>query len=805
MLLPCVCLTDNSTDFQPLITSTDITTEQRVVVPPSVTDSPFVQLEQSSNVSENADVSILEVVSINAEEHVQTDDVTDVATGLGAKQNGPYQPRLPRYPQTKVGRQNRAFTSDWYTTHTWLEYSTQRDTAFCFACRHFRPPSAYADNLFTERGFRNWKYATGKDGALTKHALSHCHLDAMMMWEQYRMSRVSGSVIEQQCTSYKAWIDKNRKYLSRIIDAVIYLTRQGLALRGDDETDDSLNRGNFLELLSLLSSIDPDFDEKCKISPANAKYTSAEVQNELINIAANQIRKNICHEATDAGMIAIMVDDSKDISRKEQMSICIRYTILPSMNVREQFLLLRHMSAVDATSLSEAIMSSLATLELGACIVVAQCYDGASVMSGRVHGVQAQIRKIHKTAIYIHCHAHRLNLVVVDVAREVQLASEFFALVELLYVFLTRQKVHEVFCRLQQERGLVQRELGKLSDTRWACRYHNVLVIKERFGVIVDVLHEVQCLGDAEISVLAKGLELQVESCMFVANLILFCKILSTSYGVSEALQSSTIDICQSVNLITGMITSMSDLRQKPSIWTDTWKEIQALCSSHNIEIQGPHSQRSKRKKTVRESPDMYYTSPSGHRDEVAMEPSEAIRICCFNPVVDRIVSELKRRFSDESLAVISSVSSLICPNSPKFLCFSEAAPMLSLYAESCGISESLLESEMTVALNLLKNNLGETLSTSNMQTILPMLAPSLAFPNLLKCIQLALTLPVTSASCERSFSVMKIIKTCLRNRTGDDRLSDLTVLFAHKDRSLDREKLIDSFAERVDRRMKFC
>ena len=109
----------------------------------------------------------------------------------------------------------------------------------------------------------------------------------------------------------------------------------------------------------------------------------------------------------------------------------------------------------------------------------------------------------------------------------------------------------------------------------------------------------------------------------------------------------------------------------------------------------------------------------------------------------------------------------------------------------------------MSVALNLLKHDLGDRLSTSNMETVLSKLTPSAAFPNLvnlLKCIQITLTIPVTSASCERSFSAMKLIKTYLRNRAGDDRLSDLklTVLFAHKNRLVDRAILIETFAERL-------
>ena len=83
-------------------------------------------------------------------------------------------------------------------------------------------------------------------------------------------------------------------------------------------------------------------------------------------------------------------------------------------------------------------------------------------------------------------YAHRLNFVIVDVAREVQYADEFFALLEFLYIFLTRQMVHEVFIKVHKARKLIPRVLGKLSDK-------NVLeLIKERLGVIIDVLSEVQ-------------------------------------------------------------------------------------------------------------------------------------------------------------------------------------------------------------------------------------------------------------------------------------------------------------------------
>ena len=59
-----------------------------------------------------------------------------------------------------------------------------------------------------------------------------------------------------------------------------------------------------------------------------------------------------------------------------------------------------------------------------------------------------------------------------------------------------------------------------------------------------------------------------------------------------------------------------------------------------------------------------------------------------------------------------------------------------------------------------------------------------------------ALTIPISSTTCERTFSKMKLIKTTTRNTMSDDRLSDLCVLAVERDFVIDFEKLIDDFAD---------
>lgn len=76
------------------------------------------------------------------------------------------------------------------------------------------------------------------------------------------------------------------------------------------------------------------------------------------------------------------------------------------------------------------------------------------------------------------------------------------------------------------------------------------------------------------------------------------------------------------------------------------------------------------------------------------------------------------------------------------------------------------------------------------------------AFPNLLKELQIALTLSVSSAACERTFSSLKRIKTYLRSTMSDDRLTNLALLTIEKDLTtkLSLEDVVDKFSS-SDRR----
>ena len=67
-------------------------------------------------------------------------------------------------------------------------------------------------------------------------------------------------------------------------------------------------------------------------------------------------------------------------------------------------------------------------------------------------------------------------------------------------------------------------------------------------------------------------------------------------------------------------------------------------------------------------------------------------------------------------------------------------------------------------------------------------------FPSISKLLRILATLPVTSCTCERTFSALRQLKTYLRATMADDRLTFLALIHIYYDFKVDFEKLLDDF-----------
>ena len=194
----------------------------------------------------------------------------------------PVQPQLKSFHKTAIGDRNCSFATHWYKSYPFIEYSNQKDAVYCFSCRLFPSNSGHPDNSFATQGCRKWKKIGEK---LKKHAESRSHKESMAKWMAYKQSKSTSTVADQLISQRASNVVANRMYISTIAQVVVLCARQGIALRGHDESSTSTNKGNFVEIVELLASVMPELERKFRSLPKNAKYTSKVVQNDLLKAA----------------------------------------------------------------------------------------------------------------------------------------------------------------------------------------------------------------------------------------------------------------------------------------------------------------------------------------------------------------------------------------------------------------------------------------------------------------------------------------------------------------------------------------
>lgn len=310
------------------------------------------------------------------------------------------------------------------------------------------------------------------------------------------------------------------------------------------------------------------------------------------------------------------------------------------------------------------LLDTLKHFGLDPTCIVSQGYDGASVMSGRCSGVQQRIKDVAPQALYVHCYAHCLNLALVDTTRSITEASDFFALMETLYVFMSSSKAHDVYLQKQNELHPSKqlRRLQRLSDTRWACRYFAVDAVCCTFDSLLAALEAITEWDNREKAVEAKGILLQVKSFKFLVLLVIFSKILSCTKSLSDQLQSSSIDMAKAADLVRATIGILRDIRTD-SKWEQLFKYVQDVASLHNIHAEAPRSQRSRQ--LPRRYEDGLVMETTGSRE--GLVTSEHLKISIYFPVLDAMLSELDRRFAEKNLEHMKSIQAC-SPSSPNFL-----------------------------------------------------------------------------------------------------------------------------------------
>ena len=105
--------------------------------------------------------------------------------------------------------------------------------------------------------------------------------------------------------------------------------RSGLPLGGhrdDNNADPAANKGNFMELLSLHGGVgDSVLAHHLETCKKKARYSSKTIQNELVHIIGEQIKKTIVNEIKEAKFFSVLCDEVTDAANIEQVIIVFRF------------------------------------------------------------------------------------------------------------------------------------------------------------------------------------------------------------------------------------------------------------------------------------------------------------------------------------------------------------------------------------------------------------------------------------------------------------------------------------------------
>lgn len=406
--------------------------------------------------------------------------------------------------------------------------------------------------------------------------------------------------------------------------------------------------------------------------------------------------------------------------------------------------------------------------------LIAQTYDGASVMSGHLNGVQAKLKNEVPEALFIHCYSHRLNLVLSQSVSYIKQCKIFFSTLNGLVAFFSTSTKRTNLLDI-----VVKKRLPKAAPTRWSYSARLVETVFEHYEDLISLFEHIldddannwdQITLRESVGYLATLKDLE-----FVFLLRLFFEVFPHTEIAFSVLQNKQTDIPACENQIQSLKSFLNNTRC--NFFEHLWKYS---CENRKVDT----VRRKRRRK---------------HDDD---ELKVSYRKLFFE-VIDCLIVQINDRFQD-----LKALNFLQLVEQSKFEEFAKCFPdnllngLKLVYPKHFDFVRLKSELNVLYKTKILKSNkISEHLEELGEDEY------NIIMPEVYKLYSLIMTIPSTSASVERSFSALKRIKTYVRNTMGEDRLSSLalmsiekSILFSLKQKEEFYNHVIAKFCEKTRR-----
>lgn len=690
----------------------------------------------------------------------------------------------------------------------WLVLSNKDKGLYCRYCVIFAKTTGYGNrNNATLRKLVNeplkkFDNLLGERGDLTLHAKNRYHIDAVDTGQNFLIAYKNPeiSIVNRLDRKRIAEVNENKKRLIPIIKTIILCGRQGIALRGhrDDKNfgnilnaDSIINEGNFRALLSYrIDAGDNELRKHLESSAANATYISKTSQNEIISCCREEIQHIILARVKDAKFYSVIFDETTDLSNISQLSISVRY--LHELKVREDFITFADNYAeikekntessgkeirLTGVALGHIVENLLKNFDLDLQFCVGFGVDSCSVMASESKGAVQELKKVAKHAQRCPCNNHILNNSLAKSCKVVACRNASATMRTIVAFANASPKRHTIF----------KREMGafiqNICETRWVERHEGHLQFQgESIIKICNALEEISLWQDPKTASEAFSLLQAVRSPEFLISVACLSDVLGVTLSLSRLLQNSTLDLKTGTEAIQDVKSVLEEKRENAEIvFSNLFSEIIDIAKELDVDLKIPR-----------------IVAHQTHRANLpANSCEEYFRRSIYVPLLDYVITDLKDRLSMEvmrlfNLRIILPKTDII---SEDLIILKE---LVNTYQDLIGLSSSFSTVKQEFLLwvqkwkrvvqnkGKLPDTVVEALENCN----------SDIYPTMNIFLRILATLPVSTATAERSFSTLRRLKTWLRSNTGEERLVGLALMSIHRDIVLDPESIIVRFAK---------
>ncbi|CAN6719472.1 unnamed protein product [Malus baccata var. baccata] len=275
----------------------------------------------------------------------------------------------------------------------------------------------------------------------------------------------------------------------------------------------------------------------------------------------------------------------------------------------------------------------------------------------------------------------------------------------------------------------------------------------------------------------------------FVFHIFLMRLILGVTNELSQALQKKDQDIVNAMALVEVCKQRLQSLRDDD--FGDLLDDVQKFCQEHDI--------------VVPNMKDLHFVPGKSRRKAPRLTNFHYYRVDLYFQVLDTQLKELNDRFNEVNTELLLCMVCLSPVNN--FASFDKAkiVRLAQLYPQDFDRMDLMnLPIQLDNYIHDMKmHSEFSSLRIGDLAKELVKTGRCASYILVYKLLTLALVLPVATAFVERAFSTMKIVKTPLRNKMGDQWLSDSMLVYIERDvfAFIDNEPIMRRFHDMKHRR----